>query len=1592
MTSPGPVNPAVTTTAIAPLFVDHSELIAYNQAVAATAFRSPGPGQSTTQQFWSTDPRPADSPVQETLEISLASSRLVNWLKYDVSIFPHLLRVEYHDQARDRWVPLLNPARHPVRQQISRSIPIQLPNPTHVPGRMHPQHSFLGHWRTLEIPTLPTYLQRVRLILKRVDNGLGPVDVLGRAVDYSLAIRHLSFGYRVTKRGEVPRTLPHDETYSKSFATTEDLLGSSLSFALREPVVQRILGNTDTSADTVWICEPQPYPGAVVCFYADVRDAKGRPQLVDQIFVSPINSGAHVTVYWSLDRPVGNFDAPFSPLSDSQAIRTGNVAIEDGRLVFGEYGELAHLVIRNQVLGYEPTLPWWLGVVVRASFDRGADTAEHPIADCGLWRLSLTGEGLSLTIFDAEGVADRRSCPIAYSAGTDISLVLSYDGAGGFRLHARTDFDDQELAFWTQPWPDTECSQLVLGADTSGQYLLNCALAHLVLKEEPGTEADLFLDNPDSYCTVAEFAADDLPQSRQALLRLDPGATHLIGPNHPYGLFGGVGVKYENLVWSPVPRDFQLQRGWMYLPPTKARFLKLEITNLQAIPYDIAVPGPQQVKSFPPEVYAHYRARLQNTGSDTQPVGVALQSGLASRFSYDDVPIYVSSGGNGDRGYTNTEVYIADDYTTGLRLRTLRGDDWAYQTFHVGNDAPRFYGAQKHRYAEETIVRTGKIAYQAGLRQIVFAMSSFTTQQDTGMYDETFYTQQNLLTNPDYTNIVYDEDYDALTSGTSSQAKARSLVYTSLRDVRAVQYAVEQTPPTQILPDPDFGDPTFSNWRFVGDVDPPVEGLLGSPVFGTLLPVNRSLNLGYWGDIAQVYHTWGGVSILGLTYGDLRQKSSDNSGPSFGGVASLPVPQPPGGRLYAAARVVAEQDLNAPLQLQIVDAITQGVLVEKEITVKADQVTEWYVGYTVGEGGETSGVLWGDLSGAYLSDLPSFADTFTGKPDAASLPSMTTGQAWETPSTSLALVNGYATVTGAGQVSWFDTGTPWGTFSVLTGHIINSTGPDFQVNSVPLLYLGYLRLMNDGRVIDINTGRSVAGLDVNDGDSLTFDTMPSSLIPAGQRPGGIDDSVQSWACVISQNGAWVTTVATTRSFGTRRGLAGGIGQQFVAATWVPRAAGIPVGTSIPALPIPTDGAVGIEGTNWTTTSGQQWNALQLPAQSPPLPLDYYRASPIWAGNANSVIPPAFPLGGTAPPPPSTVLTSTRVDTTYGTLGFSVAQLAPTVDPTSYPIALLDNSTGLSLLQLQANGDLVRVTTAGVKTTLKVNAMPSWSIAYGRDLAIKFVQSDSLSSAFKTTYGITTQNQALIFLSNDAVVGVHSGNALFGQGDKGVYGLNDNAGHYTITSGWAWSPDAATVSTGGTAGGVSWGEVSGNGTKTWGELSINTDAVNLNPIYAQLIQSGASVDSWYLDTLSLFSDPIVWEFSNDAGHSWVPGYEVANNPDAIVAFTPKDPKDGLAVANKLCYRVTIWAPEYWISHLAIRPWYTGFLGGPPSRPEGSFQGPNVNPWDHYPPIEYDPRWKIWHLPIPRDWWFMFRTPDLTPRHITPYISDSIVLRS
>lgn len=176
-------------------------------------------------------------------------------------------------------------------------------------------------------------------------------------------------------------------------------------------------------------------------------------------------------------------------------------------------------------------------------------------------------------------------------------------------------------------------------------------------------------------------------------------------------------------------------------------------------------------------------------------------------------------------------------------------------------------------------------------------------------------------------------------------------------------------------------------------------------------------------------------------------------------------------------------------------------------------------------------------------------------------------------------------------------------------------------------------------------------------------------------------------------------------------------------------------------------------------------------------------------------------------------------------------------------------------------------------------------------------------------------------------------------------------------------------------GRTWGQVEALG--AWGDLEgqglwadVSQSLVNGTSNYrVRVVQRTSTNETWNVDNISLFIDPLLWEFSIDKGKTWLPGYDVRNNPAGVLTFPAPNSYD---YGKTLQWRLSSSSANAEVHSLAIRPWYdVAPKGVPVLDTMQSAPGPNMSPQDIYPAIWRDPRWQTMHTPLPVEWWYSFK---------------------
>jgi len=106
-----------------------------------------------------------------------------------------------------------------------------------------------------------------------------------------------------------------------------------------------------------------------------------------------------------------------------------------------------------------------------------------------------------------------------------------------------------------------------------------------------------------------------------------------------------------------------------------------------------------------------------------------------------------------------------------------------------------------------------------------------------------------------------------------------------------------------------------------------------------------------------------------------------------------------------------------------------------------------------------------------------------------------------------------------------------------------------------------------------------------------------------------------------------------------------------------------------------------------------------------------------------------------------------------------------------------------------------------------------------------------------------------------------------------------------------------------------------------EVTMSLISYRADPygISVRVEQDGPYYDSWIMYALSAFDSSVLWEFSNDGGETWVPGYTARNLLNGVVEF----PFTGSA----LMWRCKAYRYNAIIDAIEMRPWYSRRIGAP-----------------------------------------------------------------
>jgi hypothetical protein len=409
-------------------------------------------------------------------------------------------------------------------------------------------------------------------------------------------------------------------------------------------------------------------------------------------------------------------------------------------------------------------------------------------------------------VYATETSVRNLRLPLDFQPETSVAVTLGWDAAssrftlGGKTLYGEaTSVDSDSSEEFTEGGPPIRLGSvrfMSLGhpvIPSEGNPVVPAFPARIVVNsfilksgQSPSISAEpgRFLSQPNNYVIKSRFAEPGYDSTDNTVIRYSPT---FYGNDNPWGMVGGALAKWDSVEWTPIPRDFTAQRGFLYCPPTKARFVCLEFTELIPEPYEVFANQTQEVEVF---------------AGQPEPFTAPSSSDV-----YASVPGLTSAIGDynvTDESYSQSAVslYVSDPE---LRSELAKTNTlWRFQSIYgSGPQRQRFTQTGKHQYATKVVERSERIAYFAGLKDLKFYRLSHSYQDDTAVYLDTL-DDTSLLS-----SFTFRHRDGMLDSKNSATAEAVSKTFTSRTQVYALQFASQQSDAVQVLPNDDFSSPAF---------------------------------------------------------------------------------------------------------------------------------------------------------------------------------------------------------------------------------------------------------------------------------------------------------------------------------------------------------------------------------------------------------------------------------------------------------------------------------------------------------------------------------------------------------------------------------------------------------------------------------------------------------------------------------------------------------------------------------------------------------------------------------------------------------------
>ena len=512
---------------------------------------------------WLSQPRNSNDSVIEAVTVNFKIPLSVSEFSAEFLRKSSRVEVWYQDRSNN-WRQVLDRQRIPLGFNISGSSE--------------------ESWFYYKSGVYPIVAKAIQVRMRRTPDG--------SRLPYSLGMKNTLIKRNIYNRGDGIQQIEEEQ----------DPVGNVITKYIKDWDASKAV---DDKSSTFWKSSPQPDPNAVVSYYMDVRTDEGGPVHLDKVYVDPVYKGQTLNVYFSNDDTVSERKISPTTVMPQENVNT-------------EWKQTLGLV---DVAGQEHSFytfssHWgplreqdaWVGIEWSPDFSSNAGPSLDPVL------FSSTGGNLASPyvsyssgdqafILGFSGpVSYRNTFPLSegFKPGDTLKIVAGWEYIPEKRIFFKVVNQDGTVLVDTSRKYERLPDKMTFDNKVEIRGFRGLYTALILKLENFRGSCEGFLRSPDLYVSPDPVLPDETTGQTPSTT-LDNAIFAVDWTLQEHGTGGRDDSEYANKVWTPVWRDFFVEKGFLYFPePVIARYLKFEFTSLTEEAYPIYEAGiDTQYKVFP---------------------------------------------------------------------------------------------------------------------------------------------------------------------------------------------------------------------------------------------------------------------------------------------------------------------------------------------------------------------------------------------------------------------------------------------------------------------------------------------------------------------------------------------------------------------------------------------------------------------------------------------------------------------------------------------------------------------------------------------------------------------------------------------------------------------------------------------------------------------------------------------------------------------------------------------------------------------------------------------------------------------------------